>query len=467
MRIHSSYPVFRASVLSVSLKQRGKRGFALIATISIMVLLVMIALAMLSLSTIELRSSQDGRATAEAQANARMALMLALGELQKSMGPDQRVSANGEILSDPTSASTTVNHPHWTGVWNSWQAGEGDPAGNDEPSQHSTIEDANGGIHPSYEAKREDHFRSWLVSLDGENAALVDAVSNMTLDAGYMPSESQDAVVLVGQGSLGPDPKPEDLIQVPLVLTQAKSSSSVSSGRYGWWIGDESQKANIMDDSYQAEKARSLAERLFRQQAPASLGNSSIDGLTDIEDETQLAGLPSRNTLALIDGATKEATEQFHNITTSSFGVLADVREGGLKRDLSTILERDIDPGEVYNLTNVGEFQRAASLKPDGDSFMLYRFDNMVNSLSKTGEANVPIQDLAAYYQLYNNYRPESKGGIQYSSSESSPPNSNLSSGIMVSNTDYGETRSDYDKYLRQYTCLLYTSDAADDVSTV
>ena len=32
------------------------RGFALIATISVMVLLVMIALAMLSLSTIELRS---------------------------------------------------------------------------------------------------------------------------------------------------------------------------------------------------------------------------------------------------------------------------------------------------------------------------------------------------------------------------------------------------------------------------
>ncbi len=38
------------------------KGFALIATISVMVLLVMIALAMLSLSTIELRASKNGQA---------------------------------------------------------------------------------------------------------------------------------------------------------------------------------------------------------------------------------------------------------------------------------------------------------------------------------------------------------------------------------------------------------------------
>ena len=73
-------------------------GFALVVTISMMVLLVLIALAMLSLSTIELRASQNGRALGDAQANARVALMLAIGELQQHAGSDMRVTANADIL---------------------------------------------------------------------------------------------------------------------------------------------------------------------------------------------------------------------------------------------------------------------------------------------------------------------------------------------------------------------------------
>jgi Tfp pilus assembly protein PilX len=44
---------------------RHSPGFALIATISVMVLLVLIALAMLSMSTIELRSNKQDKAMAE------------------------------------------------------------------------------------------------------------------------------------------------------------------------------------------------------------------------------------------------------------------------------------------------------------------------------------------------------------------------------------------------------------------
>ena len=62
------------------------RGFALVATVSMMVLLTLVAIAMLSLSTIEQRSSGGGANDADrmARANARMALMMALGELQKA-----------------------------------------------------------------------------------------------------------------------------------------------------------------------------------------------------------------------------------------------------------------------------------------------------------------------------------------------------------------------------------------------
>ena len=71
-------------------------GFALVATVSMMVLLTLVALAMLSLSTIEQRSSGENEENLRtARANARLALMMAIGELQRAMGPDQRVSAEG------------------------------------------------------------------------------------------------------------------------------------------------------------------------------------------------------------------------------------------------------------------------------------------------------------------------------------------------------------------------------------
>ncbi|MFT5905220.1 MAG: hypothetical protein ACI9E1_000814 [Cryomorphaceae bacterium] len=78
-----------------------------------MVLLMMIALAMLSLSNIELRASQNGRAMAEAQANARMALMLAIGKLQQHAGSDMRITAPADILDE--------FYPPALGVWRSWE----------------------------------------------------------------------------------------------------------------------------------------------------------------------------------------------------------------------------------------------------------------------------------------------------------------------------------------------------------
>ncbi|MBT8044547.1 MAG: hypothetical protein KJO79_06310, partial [Verrucomicrobiae bacterium] len=335
-------------------------GFALVATISVMVLLVMVALAMLSLTTIELRSNKHGSAMAEAKANARMSLMLALGELQAAMGPDQRISASAAILDE-----TTVNHPHWTGVWNSWKAGEG------EASQHRTISGVDDEMHPSYSDSREDHFRSWLVSLNPDEIEQVSLPTNLALAGETKPQGSADAVRLVGSGSLGTASDANDYVSARLLPVR---SGNAVTGRYGWWIGDESQKARIMDDSFESDTDNSLAGRLARQQSPGSTGTGTIRGLENITSDPQLAGLPSLSTLALLDGATADAPFNFHHVTPFSYQVLADVREGGLKRDLSTLLERPI------------------ALQETGDEFMLYKFND---------NERVPIQDLAAYYQLY------------------------------------------------------------------
>jgi Tfp pilus assembly protein PilX len=78
---------------------RESRGFALVISLSLMVLLVAISVGLLGISAISLRSSTQSEAMQVARANARMALTLALGELQKNAGPDQAITASSSILS--------------------------------------------------------------------------------------------------------------------------------------------------------------------------------------------------------------------------------------------------------------------------------------------------------------------------------------------------------------------------------
>jgi hypothetical protein len=427
---------------------RHSPGFALIATISVMVLLVMIALAMLSMSTIELRSNQKNKAMAEAKANARLALMLAIGELQKQMGPDQRVSANGAIVSE-----TDVLHPHWTGVWDSWKAGA-DPVGPDNPggpSAHQTIQGiSTTGMAPTYETSRSDYFRGWLLSLnsddlDSDKALNVNLPRTLALDGKHAPTMAETAIRLVGEGSLGSDANREkDYVSARLLSLIDPEDPSKTSGRYGWWIGDESQKARLLSDSYE-NGTLTAADKIFRAQAPASMGNKAIPGLASLTDEQEFDKLPSFKTLDFVSLGTPPADSDptvsqlnFHNATIHSHGVLADVREGGLKRDLSTILEQPI------------------RLEDDGQEFMLYEFDDprfpYLNNPNDERRANsrVPIQDLAAYYQLYDHQPAFDNGrraGVQYTSSA-------LPNTLQIKVPDHDGGNKNQDFLIREYTSL-------------
>ena len=75
------------------------RGFALVITLSLMVLLTLLVVGLLSLSSVSLRASDKSQAVNTARQNARMALMLAIGELQRYAGQDQRVTAAADIAS--------------------------------------------------------------------------------------------------------------------------------------------------------------------------------------------------------------------------------------------------------------------------------------------------------------------------------------------------------------------------------
>ena len=102
----------------------GRGGFALVITLSLMVLLTVVAVGLLSLSAVQLRATGHGQAMAEARANARLSLWMAVGDLQRAMGPDGRISVPAE-QSLPAGAAETSPHRQWTGVYEAWNADQG------------------------------------------------------------------------------------------------------------------------------------------------------------------------------------------------------------------------------------------------------------------------------------------------------------------------------------------------------
>ena len=392
--------------------RRSNAGFALTVVLMMMVLLTLTGVGLLSLSSISLRSGAQGLAAAEARANARLAMMLALGELQQQAGPDQRITATGSILAE------TVANPHWVGVWDSWKAGA-ETSASDAVSAHATLAGSrNAGMAPGYRENRSGHFRKWLVSdaaagNAGPSHGIAGAKSYELADA-RAPGGEAVSVTLVADGSTASE-GPQSLVKVGLVGigNAGATGRGAHSGRFGWWVGDESTKARVKADPYRAKgKALTNSLKVWRTQAPGRPGLLALPGMARLAGDEELDKALTRGSLALLKGATRSVAGSFHHATPFSMGLLTDVREGGLKRDLSTILERPI------NLANTG------------DPYLLYRFDT-------AGQERVPIQDLAAYYQLYRTQ-------LKFDSAL-------LPSGMQVNNPDFGTGGT---TFTREYTTL-------------
>jgi len=212
------------------------RGFALVMTLSLMVLLTVIVVGLLTLSSVALRSAGQDSAMAVARANARLALMLAIGELQKCAGPDKRITAPANLV-NPDAA------PGITGVWQSWR-----------PPSSS----------PNYTlAKTGDNFLGYLMSNPNRTRKP---------DPAVLPQASTSARRLVGPGSVGVgDPKRE--ISVPSVAI-ASAKPTLSSGALSWVVLDEGVKGRI--NLSPAKDATCPAEKITQVGAPARNGFKDI-----------------------------------------------------------------------------------------------------------------------------------------------------------------------------------------------
>lgn len=285
-----------------------------------MSLMVVLAVGLMTLASIELRKTVRLEPLAQARANARIALMQAIGQLQKSLGPDQRVSATAAIL------RKDVKQPHWTGVWRTTLE-NGAPI--------LTRDDLDGGLRDSrWEMKTNpaDQVMEWLVSGKGDPSE--------EPGVNHIPLYRADGT---------------DKVSAPAVAVSGNNGKTT--GHLAWWTGDLGVRANLRTSDPRSELA---ADRfrpddggLYRIMTSQAADMKSMDGGVDLENKT-LEKMASPGTLAFSGVKGDWLEKHAFDFTMDSSGVLADVVNGGLKHDLTAYFENGeaMPAGNLPGLTD-------------------------------------------------------------------------------------------------------------------
>ncbi|MCC5848290.1 MAG: hypothetical protein JJU29_09365 [Verrucomicrobia bacterium] len=301
-----------------------REGSALLVTLLVISLMLVTVLTFTQVVRMELRKVISHQEMLQAKGNARLGAELALAQIQHLLGPDQRVSAPADVLRGSEgnlyrpSLNRHANKRHWVGVW--------DADGFDERSAANKP------------------FLGWLVSGPPAESAEQDLSRVSSAPTGT------NLVALVGEGSVE---RPEDGITLaPTPLTNAV-------GTYAYWVSDEGTKArfNLQDPfrgtsdfterQFSMKSAQRHAAELFTYDNVNPLSSSGLyplddDGFTEMRERLanieQLPLIPPAGSAAA--GAYRQLyRNRFHDMTLVSRGVLADVRNGGLKTDLSLAFE--------------------------------------------------------------------------------------------------------------------------------
>lgn len=300
------------TISGTALRKRCESGFSLIITLTLMILLALVSVGLLSLSTITLRSADHLQGQTEARANARLALMLALGELQKQAGVDTRVTARADILD--------ASNPPVMGVWRSWEGDDHEPQGRF----------AGRPIAPNYEREKDSRFLSWLVS--DQTTPIPDT------------ARGNNKATLVGLNTVGQGVGRENL-EVHLNPSQITEGSRVT-GNYAWWVSGENQKARIPDPD---EMPSNTNGKWASQMKSHSVVDPEVFRMEQVLTDPTL--VPRTTSLAQSDfysqgGDLPASQEFFHDLSVNSMGLLTNVATGGWKKDLSLFSE---DPRRETN----------------------------------------------------------------------------------------------------------------------
>ena len=417
-------PRYPVQVRSASLRSQG--GFVLVAILMLIALSLVLIVTTSSISQMERKAVSNSTKEEIAKRNALFALEVALAQLQREAGPDQRVTATADLY-NTNASNSNVSQPYWTGVWKSFN-----PAWTNDPARSS----AWNRVQPldiKMSGQSTPILRDWSTNATNVVWLVSGASDNTTINpfsfgSNAATSGSNSVVVATGWGTNS------NSISVPLVTINAPgakvSATNPVPGRYAYWVSDEGVKAKATLVETNLTKKPVTSTGMLVSSLVHYLGRSApylpsvmtnyggMMNTADIRTNPSLPLITSLNGLSYADpsyaGITNNALAA--DFTVWSYGVLCDVRRGGLKQDLTAAMES--------SSTNPSNFQallyrsgRQSGNLSDNDSLMAYRASTAGLPMDLSSPiSNVPNscldglrwQSIYNFYNLYKSRWPQS-----------------------------------------------------------
>ncbi len=354
----SSYYILRC-IQILDVNRRAGKGFALVATVIVMSVLIVVVMASISISSMESRVSSESRAEVEARANARMALIEAIGQLQEVAGQDQRATARAAILENPDTGVTLPNR-NWLGVWSATYEVEDrewpligkapDISKTDEPYLYKGIyTDMRNHVAELKNGQWKNTLRkAWLVS---RRAAEVTSV---------LDPDDEHVLEILGRGTLGESAivnqqtylKDRVLVE-KIQVVQGRGNEP--NGAYAWYVSDNSQKASLrLKKPIKADDSQALAASALDNPTAISQGvnrpyqNYLTQAHTKIDTVfSHKSTALTANSMAGIKSLDGALGAHFHHFTTNSGGLFTDPVYGGFKKDLTPLLFADLESTRI------------------------------------------------------------------------------------------------------------------------
>lgn len=320
----------------------AKQGFALLVTIVLLAFLVLLLVSLSALTRVETQVAANSQSLSLARQNALFGLNVALGQLQRYAGPDQRITG-------PANLTEGSPNPFYTGVWN--VAAVNAEAATNSPLSPTSLPAANAPDN-------------WLVS-GNEVTPLTITHTTDTSDAALFET-------LIGANTASQTVRAK---KVPISSDSAPGiNTSVPIGQYAYWVGDEGVKAkfNLIDPytprpavddqpaftptSLEADYRQAIAQRFGVEQVSTAGGvrlltqgftptANTQDAARLMRDQGRVLSYASASAaLPAFDSATSRV--RYHDVTTNSFGLLTDTAAGGLKYDLTWDFSHPRNPAD-------------------------------------------------------------------------------------------------------------------------